>query len=392
MKFDTLKELDSQCMIQNYGRFPAAFARGKGACLYDFDGKEYIDFGSGIGVNSLGYGHPAWAKAVCNQAKTLAHASNLFYTEPYVKFAQRLTILSGMAAAFFCNSGAEANEAAIKLARKYSSDKYGSSRGTILTLRQSFHGRTLATVTATGQDSFHTHFYPFPEGFRYTEAEEEALEKALTDDVCAVLIEGVQGEGGVIPLEKSFVTKLRELTAEKDILLIFDEVQTGNGRTGFLYSYQYFGVIPDAFTTAKGLAGGLPLGALLVSEKVRDVLGAGTHGSTFGGNPVCCAGACAVLDVLETPGFMDSVAEKGIYIKETISGWGNPLIKEVRGLGLMIGISLDESLSVKTLIGRLLEQGVIALSAGGNTLRLLPPLVISYAEIDQGLSILKGLL
>jgi acetylornithine/N-succinyldiaminopimelate aminotransferase len=398
-----IKQLDEQHCMQNYGRFNVAFDHGKGSFLYDTEGREYIDFASGIGVNSIGYGHPRWVEAVSRQAGRLAHVSNLFYTEPYAVLASRLTELTGMKAVFFANSGAEVNEAAIKLARKYSRDKYGQGRSVILTLKQSFHGRTLAALTATGQSVYHKHFGPFVEGFRYVNSNDlEGLKQAVTPDVCAVMVEAIQGEGGVIPLEKEYVEALAALAAERDILLIFDEVQTGNGRTGYMYCYQEFGVEPDLVTTAKGLGGGLPIGALLANDKCSGVLAQGTHGSTFGGNPIACAGANAVLDIITADGFLEQVRRKGEKIRRTAAGWGLPVIKDIRGKGLMIGIQMagegntqkegeisqERGKGVKEMAADLLEQGLVVLTAGSNVLRLLPPLTITDGEIDSGLAIL----
>lgn len=389
MDLTQLKTLDKETAMQTYGRYDIAFASGKNARLLDTAGKEYIDFGSGIGVVSVGHSNDDWSAAVCHQAATLAHVSNLYYTEPYVRLASRLTELSGMAAAFFGNSGAEANEGAIKLARKYSRDKYGDGRAVVVTLLQSFHGRTMAALTATGQSSFHQHFFPFLEGFRYSEPNDEAaLADVLTEDVCAVMVEGIQGEGGVLPLTQSYVDRLMKLAKEKDILVIFDEVQTGNGRTGEMFSYQGLGVKPNIVTTAKGLGGGLPIGAILADELCRDVLSAGTHGSTFGANPICCAGALAVLDIITAPGFLAEVTRKGDKIRRGIESWNSPAVVEVRGKGLMLGIRLNDA-SPKEAAAHLLTQGLVVLTAGADVLRLLPPLTITDDEIDQGLDILK---
>lgn len=390
MEFSRIKELDRAAVLPTYGRYDVAFARGENATLYDTEGKAYIDFASGIGVISVGHANPRWTEAVCRQAGTLAHVSNLFYTEPYARLAERLKALSGMEGVFFANSGAEANEGAIKLARKYSRDKYGPGRATVVTLLQSFHGRTLAALTATGQPSFHQHFFPFPEGFRYVPPNDAAaLTEALTDDVCAVLVEGIQGEGGVRPLEDAYVAELAALARAKDILLIFDEVQTGNGRTGTMFSYQGFGILPDIATTAKGLGGGLPIGAILAGASCRDVLTAGTHGSTFGGNPVCCAAALAVLDILTEEGFLERVKEKGERIRRTVQSWGSPKIRSVRGKGLMLGLELD-GVAPKAAVADLLARGLVALTAGEDVLRLLPPLTITDDELDRGLAILEA--
>lgn len=392
MDFATIKQLDSRHCIQNYSRCNVAFAYGKGSILYDMQGGEYIDFSSGIGVNSIGYSHPHWVKSISDQAGKLAHVSNLFYTEPYAVLASRLIELSGMRAAFFANSGAEVNEAAIKLARKYSNDKYGVGRSVIITLNKSFHGRTMATISATGQSDYHKHFSPFVDGFRYIDGNKsEELHMAITPAVCAIMVEGIQGEGGVIPLEKEYVRELGLLCEERDILLIFDEVQTGNGRTGKMFCYQDHGVHPDIVTTAKGLGGGLPIGAMITNEKCSNVLVAGTHGSTFGGNLVACAGANAVLDIITANGFMDGVNKKGEIIKSEIESWNSPLIKEVRGKGLMIGIEIAGA-DVKNIVADLLTKGLVLLTAGQNVLRLLPPLTITEEEIRRGLNIMRDYL
>lgn len=389
MNLNEIKALDQEHVIQSYSRYEIAFASGKGSLLYDGEGKEYVDFGSGIGVSSVGYANPRWLEALKRQASRLAHVSNLFYTEPYAMLASRLTALSGMKRVFFANSGAEANEGAIKIARKYSRDKYGEGRSTIITLLRSFHGRTLAALTATGQPSYHQHFFPFVEGFRYVDAGDiDALKEAMTGDVCAVMAEGIQGEGGVMPLPLDYVKELAQAAQEKDILLIFDEVQTGNGRTGQMYCYQGFGIQPDIVTTAKGLGGGLPIGAILVNEAVSGVLTPGTHGSTFGGNPLACAAANAVLDIITEPGFFERVEEKGDLIMERIRGWNSPKIKDVRGKGLMIGIQLS-GIQPKQAVPELLEKGLVVLTAGEDVMRLLPPLTITHEEVEKGLAILR---
>jgi acetylornithine/N-succinyldiaminopimelate aminotransferase len=299
MTFDELKLLDDQYVLGTYARFPVAIDHGEGAALYDLDGRRYIDFSSGIGVSSVGYANPKWADAIMEQAMKLGHISNLFYTQPNAKLAEALCKRSGMAAAFFGNSGAEANEGMIKLARKYSFDKYGKGRGTVLTLNNSFHGRTAATLAATGQDVFHQYFFPFPDRFRHADPDMDSVQAVAGHDVCAVMVELVQGEGGVLPLERDFVHALAVLCAERDWLLLIDEVQTGIGRTGSLFAFQQYGILPDAVSFAKGIGGGLPLGGFLVSERCRKVLGPGTHATTFGGNPVCTAAGLAVLDVLD---------------------------------------------------------------------------------------------
>ena len=311
MNFTQIKELDQRYVLQTYSRNPVAIDHGRGATLWDTEGKEYIDFTSGIGVCSLGYGNTDWARAIYDQAMKLGHISNLFYTEPYARLASKLVPAAGMAAVFFGNSGAEANEGMIKTARKYSFDKYGPGRSTIITLNNSFHGRTITTLKATGQDHFHEFFFPFTEGFRYADANDMAsLQAAAGDDVCAVMMELIQGEGGVNPLDAGYVQAVAKLCAERDWLLLIDEVQTGVGRTGTLFAYQQFGVQPDVVSFAKGIAGGLPFGGFLTNEKCRAVLGPGDHGSTFGGNPMAAAAGCVGLGTL-TPECLEQVEGKG---------------------------------------------------------------------------------
>ena len=381
-----IQQLDQQYIAATYARFGVTFLRGKGACLYDEAGKEYIDMGSGIAVSCLGYGNKKWLKAVEHQAKALTHVSNLYYTEPQVKLAQRLCKRSGMKKVFFGNSGAEANECAFKVARKYAADQHGENqRPVILTLEGSFHGRTLAALAATGQDVFHHHFGPFPEGFRHVPPNDiPALTAALNaGDVCALLVETVQGEGGVLPLTTEYLEAAAQLTAERDILFMIDEVQTGNGRTGKLFSYQHFGLAPDVVTTAKGLAGGLPMSACLMGEKVAHVLSAGTHASTFGGNPVCAAAALAVQKQL-SEAFLEEVAEKGRFLRRELETC--PGVRSISGLGLMLGIETKRD--AKELVAALLEQGVVTLTAK-HKLRLVPPLTISMKKLQKAVDILK---
>ena len=388
MTHEELKQLDHQYVLQTYGRFDVDIDHGRGATLYSLDGTEYIDFTSGIGVCSVGHANPKWVEAVAAQAARLGHISNLYYTQPYARLAQTLCERSGLAAAFFGNSGAEGNEGLIKLARKYSFDKYGKGRGTILTLKNSFHGRTMTTLTATGQDRLHHSFFPFPDGFRYAEAGSlDALQGAAGHDVCAVMLELVQGEGGVIPLEREYVHDLAVLCAERDWLLLVDEVQTGVGRTGTLFAFQQYGIIPDGVSFAKGIAGGLPMGGFLVNERCRNVLGPGTHATTFGGNPICAAAAQVVLDTLDEDA-LAAVTEKGNYIRTRIAHMGLSSLGESRGLGLMIGVEVKGEESNKVLAARLIQHGLLVLTAG-TALRLLPPLTITMAEIDKGLAILE---
>ena len=391
MDHQQLKELDNTYFMPTYGRFDVDIDHGHGATLYDLSGKEYIDFSSGIGVNSIGCAHPRWVEAIAAQAAKLAHISNLFYTQPGARLAKIMCERSGMAGVFFSNSGAEANEGAIKLARKWSFDKYGKGRGTIITLKNSFHGRTAVTLKATGQEVFHNYFYPFPEGFRYAEAGDMAsLEEVSGHDVCAVMLELVQGEGGVRPMEKAYVQALSALCEQRDWLLIIDEVQSGIGRTGTFFAYQQYGIVPDVVTFAKGVAGGLPMGGFLANEKCRGVLTAGTHGSTFGGNPVSASAALAVMEVLSDE-TIAAVAEKGAYLRQKIAELGLSCLGDTRGLGLMIGVEVKGERSNKELSALLIQNGLLVLT-GGKDLRLLPPLTITREEMDKGLAIMAQVL
>lgn len=387
MTFEELRALDSQYVIQSYGRNPLAIERGQRATLYGPDGKEYIDFASGIGVLSVGTANPKWQEAISAQAGKLGHISNLYYSEPYVRLAEKLCTRSGMAAAFFGNSGAEANEGVIKLARKWSWEKYGEGRGTIITLNRSFHGRTITTLAATGQDVFHKYFFPFTEGFRRADPNLDGVKQAAGHDVCAVLVELVQGEGGVLPLDPGFVQELVQLCQDRDWLFLVDEVQTGIGRTGSLFCFQQYGVRPDAVSFAKGVAGGLPMGGFLVNERCRKVFGPGDHASTFGGNPVSAAAACAVLDILDDEAIRQ-VAEKGQYLRDSIEAMGLPCLGKTRGMGLMIGAEVTDGCSNKELCAKLNQAGLLSLTAGPG-LRFLPPLTITREEMDKGLAILK---
>lgn len=390
MTHEELKALDSQYILHTYGRNDVDIDHGNNATLYDLAGKEYIDFCAGIGVNSVGTANEAWQAAISAQIGKLGHISNLFYTQPCVLLAQKLCERSGMAGVFFGNSGAEGNEGIIKLARKYSYDKYGKGRSTILTLTHSFHGRTVTTLAATGQDKLHDSFFPFTEGFRYADPTMDAIQAVAGEDVCAVLVELVQGEGGVNPLDQDFVTALDQLCHEKDWLLLCDEVQCGLGRTGSLFTWQQYGVKPAACSFAKGIAGGLPMGGFLVDAPYFDVMGPGTHGSTFGGNPVSAAAACAVLDIL-TDQELEQVKEKGAYIKKAIEEMALPCLGAVKGMGLMLGIDVKPGHTNKELCTLLIQNGLLALTAGPG-LRFLPPLTITYEEIDKGLAIFKDTL
>lgn len=383
------KEKYNTHVMRTYSRTEAVLEYGTGTSAYGEDGKEYIDFGSGIGTNSLGYCDSDWAEAVSAQARKLQHTSNYYYTEAGANFAEKLCGLTGYTNLFFGNSGAEANECAIKIARKYSFDKYGKGRHNIVTFTNSFHGRTLATLSATGQDSFHNYFFPFPDGFRYAEAGNlESLKQQLDDTVCAVMFEYVQGEGGVIGFEKSFVDGIFSLCAEKDILTISDEVQTGTGRTGKFLAGEHFGKKADLCTLAKGLAGGLPIGVCLAGEKCSEVLTPGTHGSTFGGNPVVCAGGLKVLEKIGGSSFLDEVTRKGEIIRKRLSAI--PEVEEISGIGLMIGVKL-KTFDAHDVMDRCIEKGLLTLTAK-EKLRLLPPLTISYEQIEKGLDILESML
>ena len=390
MTFDEIKQLDDTYVMHTYGRFPVAFDHGKGATLFDVNGKSYIDLTSGIGVNCLGHDNPKLVDALTEQAHKLMHVSNLYYNEPCARAARLLCEKSGMKRVFFGNSGAEANEGLIKIARKYSYDKYGEGRAKIVTLVNSFHGRTVTTLKATGQDQFHKYFYPFTEGFDYAVPDDlDDLKAKCTDDVCAVLMELIQGESGVHLLDPAYVKAAASFCRERDILFLVDEVQTGIGRTGALFSYQKYGVEPDAISMAKGLAGGLPVGGFAVNGKLQGVLGPGAHGSTFGGNPMSMTAACVVLSEVTKPEFLRAVEEKGEYLMEKIRGIGSPEIAEVRGMGLMIGIALRDKEKRAAFVNRLLENGVIVLTAGADVIRLLPPLVITREEMDTAVEVMK---
>ncbi len=383
-----IKELDARYVMHTYGRFDLAVDHGKGASLYDLEGKKYIDFTSGIGVASLGYGDEEWAAAITEQALKLGHISNLYYTEPCVKLAKILCDRTGMDKVFFANGGGEANEGMIKLARKYSFDKYGKGRSTILTLVNSFHGRTITTLEATGQDVFHNYFFPFTDGFRYLEANDiEALKAEPMDDVCAVMVELVQGEGGVLPLDRSYVDAIRGICDEKDLLFLVDEVQTGVGRTGSLFCFQQYGILPDVCTFAKGIAGGLPMSGFMASARCSSVLGPGTHATTFGANPVCAAAALRVQEVM-TDEFLEAVKEKGAYLREEIEKAGIPCFGKTRGMGLMIGIEVKGDRKPVEIAKALIPAGLLVLTAGDGV-RLLPPLVITKEEMDEGVRIMK---
>ena len=388
---NTIEKFNEHVM-GTYGRYDVVFEKGKGHIAEDENGKRYIDFGSGIGTNSLGFCDEDWANAVCDQVRKIQHTSNYYYTKVQADFADKLCTLTGYSKVFFGNSGAEANECAIKLARKYSFDKYGKGRSIIITLVNSFHGRTLATLSATGQDVFHNYFFPFVEDFVNVKANDiDDLKDKLNEfdgKVCAVMFEFVQGEGGVIPLEQDFVDAIFEECEKRDILTIGDEVQTGIGRTGKLLANEHYGKQPNITTLAKGLAGGIPIGACLADEKCCDVLTKGTHGSTFGGNPIACAGGLTVLNKVTSDGFLDKAAQKANYFKEKLSEI--PEVEGVDGIGLMIGVRLKTK-TAGDVCKSCLDNGLMILTAK-EKLRFLPPLNITYDEIDEGIEILKNVL
>ncbi len=381
-----IKELDHEYVANTYSRFDAILTNGKGSTLTDENGKTYIDFGSGIAVNTFGIADETWKAAVIDQINKLQHTSNLYYTEPGARLAEMLCKRTGMKKVFFSNSGAEANECAIKAARKYGTDQ-NPDKNVIITLKNSFHGRTITTLSATGQDVFHKNFTPFTEGFIHVEANNcDQLKSAISDHICAIMIEVIQGEGGVNVLSYEFMSLIEDITSKQDILLIIDEVQTGNGRTGKLYGYMNFNLTPDIVSTAKGLAGGLPFGATMLGDKVQHTLGAGSHGSTFGANPVCAAAAISNIQRM-TDDLMQTVTEKSEYIKDKVLSMPN--VKSVSGLGFMLGIETDKPAG--DVAKSCLEKGLLVLTAK-TKVRLLPALNITYEEIDKGLEILQEVL
>lgn len=383
-----VKDNDNRYIAPTYARFDVVLTHGKGAVVFDEKEKEYIDLTAGIGVNSLGFANDEWAKAVCEQVQTLPHVSNLYYSKPDSEVAKMLCDMTGFRKMFFANSGAESNEGAIKVARKYSHDRYGEGRNEIITLVNSFHGRTITTLSATGQDHFHQYFDPFTPGFVHVVANDiEDMKANINERTCAIMMELIQGEGGVLPLDMEYVKQVEALCKEKDILLIIDEVQTGVGRTGALYTYQQFGIQPDIVTTAKGLGNGLPIGGVLLNDNVVDVLGPGDHGTTFGGNPVACAGAQVVLSHMNDELF-ESVLRKGEYIKERALTM--PHVTAVNGMGLMRGIALD-GINAKEVVVACIEKGLLLLTAK-DKLRMLPPLIISEEQLAKAMDILEDVL
>ena len=385
MEFSTLQQLENTYMAETFSRFPVAIERGEGATLFDTEGKRYVDFGSGIAVNIFGANDEQWKAAVIDQLSRIQHVSNYYYSEPQLDLAELLCFRTGAKRVFFANSGAEANECALKAARKYSFDKYGEGRKKIISLNGSFHGRTLFTLTATGQQAFHRFFGPFVPEVVSVDANMQAVEKE-SENACAVIIECVQGESGVEALDQGFVRALRAFCDEHDILLICDEVQSGNGRTGKFCAYEHYGITPDIMTTAKGLGGGLPIGACLFFEKTEHTLKPGDHGSTFGGNPVCCAGAVSIVSRL-TEDFLLEVQGKSEYLRAKLKGFDG--VKRVTGLGLMIGLEVEKP--AKEIAQNCLKRGLLVLTAH-EKVRIVPPLNITKTEMDEGLTILREVL
>lgn len=380
-----IRSMDKTYVANTYDRYALVLVSGSGSLVFDEDGKRYIDLGTGIAVNSFGVADPVWAAAVAAQASKLQHACNKYYTAPQAMLAEKLCKLTGMKKVFFGNSGAEANECALKIARKYG----GAARPNIITLKNSFHGRTIATLAATGQDAMHRDFGPFPDGFLYAPANDlPAMQSLMDGSVAGVLIELVQGEGGVNVLDADYVRGVEALCREHDALLMVDEVQTGNGRTGALYAYQLYGIEPDVVTTAKGLAGGLPIGAALIGARAEHVLLSGDHGSTFGGNPVCCAGALAVLDEMDDD-FLANVNERAAQLRAGLAKL--PHVREVSGLGLMVGIAFDDGIKAADVRAACEKAGLLVLTAK-TRLRLLPPLILTADDVDDALAILRSVL
>jgi acetylornithine/N-succinyldiaminopimelate aminotransferase len=381
--------------MNTYHRLPVTFTKGEGAWLTDVKGKKYLDFSSGIAVNCLGHGYPALVEAIAGQAAKMAHVCNYYQSDVSAAFAEKLVEAcagAGMKKLFLANSGAEANEGACKIARKYSLKKYGPGRHRIVTLKGSFHGRTITTLSATGQDKFHQDFGPFTEGFAFVPGGDiEALDRALDRNaVAGLLIEAIQGESGIVPQTPEYIAAAAKFCADRDILLMFDEIQCGLGRTGTFLACEAYGVKPDVVTLAKGLCGGLPAGAVLAGEKAAGVFGSGDHGSTFGGNCLAAAAGLVVLKTVTEPAFLQGIARKGERLMDTVRGWNHPAVKAVRGRGLMIAVDIDRDAWPVLEAG--LEKGLLFLSAGPRTLRFLPPYIVSDAEIDQGLAIIKGIL
>ncbi len=373
-------------LIGNYARYPVSFVRGEGVYLYDTEGKKYLDMLAGIAVNTLGHSHPELSKVICQQASKLIHTSNLFYIQPQIEVAKILVENSCLDKVFFCNSGAEANETAIKLVRKYFYDKGKPEKFEIITFTGGFHGRTIGSLTATAQPKYHEGFKPLLQGIRYAEFNNiESLKEALSENTAAVMFEFIQGEGGINPIDENFLNEIKKMSEEREILIVVDEVQTGIGRTGKLFAYQHYDICPDIVTLAKGLGGGVPIGAVIAKEEIAKAFTPGTHGSTFGGNFLATSAAKVVLKNVLSEGFLKDVEDKGEYLKEKLRKIG----LDPRGKGLMIGSTLPEKINAGELAKRCLENGLIVGTAGGNTLRLVPPLIITKPQIDEGIQILS---
>lgn len=389
MDFNTLKQEENTYLMHTYNRFDIAFVSGEGCYLKDVNGKEYLDLTSGIGVNCLGHNHPKLVEGVQKQVASLMECSNLYYSEPMILAAKKLVEHTGLNKVFFSNSGAEANEGMIKLARKYSYDKYGQGRDKIITLQQSFHGRTITTLEATGQDKFHQYFFPFTNGFDYVKADDiDDLKAHIDAHTCAVMVELIQGESGVVPLDKEYVKQVKALCDEKDVLFLIDEVQTGIGHTGTLFCFEQYDVLPDVVTCAKALGGGVPIGAVITGTKCADTFKPGDHGSTFGGNPLSTQAANIVLDEVLKPGFLENVQECGNLLKSGIEAIQSDKIKGVRGIGLMLGIVVDPDQRAG-LVQAMMDKGLLTLTAGKDAIRLLPPLVLTKGDVEKALTIMK---
>ena len=393
MLTEDLQQRSARTIMNTYARFPISLVRGKGCKVYDAEDREYLDFVAGIAVNALGHGHPDLVTAIERQARHLLHTSNLYYSEPQVLLAERLVEHSFADKVFFCNSGAEANEAAIKLARKYSVEKYGPGRHKIITMNNSFHGRTLATLTATGQTKIQQGFAPLPQGFKYADLNDlSSIKRQMDRRTAAVMLEPIQGEGGVVLAEATFLEQLHALCRERDVLLIFDEVQTGMGRTGTLFAYEHYNVQPDIMTLAKGLGGGLPIGACLATDDVAHAFGPGSHASTFGGNPLACAGALATFDTLLDDRLLERCRAAGAYLHQGLQSLENRLsvVTAVRGLGLLQGMEL--SIDGQPVVQDCLARRMLINCTMGNVLRFVPPLIVTDGEIDRLLDVLAGVL
>jgi len=391
MNNQEIVNLGQQVVMNTYGRLPMALVKGEGCRVWDADGNSYLDFVGGLAVNSLGHCHPRVVEAIREQAGKLIHCSNLYWIEPQVELARLLTGHSCFHQVFFGNSGAEANEGAIKLARKYAKMKFGDERFEIITMSKSFHGRTLATLTATGQDKYHRGFAPLPAGFRYAPFNDlNALEGMIAKETCAIMVEPVQGEGGVNLAAPEYLAGIKKLCEERGLLLIFDEIQCGLGRVGKLFAYEQFGVEPDIMTLAKALAGGFPIGALLAKGEVAAAFQPGDHAATFGGNPLACAAGVAALSTLIEEKLPEKAEVTGAYFRSRLQDLAHKFgfIREVRGLGLMIGVDLD--IEAKPVVDACLKRGLLINAVGGSTLRFLPPLVVTTAEVDEAVQVMEG--